>query len=266
MTTLAFAAASFAVGMAAMYIPARLARYDAAMYNALAEDRLTLVEARDAAFEETRNRPWYWSTDPAAPAIEAAPAEHEAEVLAVAYPTQELRTLDPQVAVGLARLADEVGLVQALSDRPADDEDVVGDEQPGEAWFARIRDGFDDMARGVTDAINWPIRLVQRAVAAWRRRRDERHLIGSGEQATDVDPFAELLAHVEAEPLVLDIADEAELDEQRAEWVALNPPANLGPDGQRHWNDVTAMHEVVVQGRHRKMPINVPAQRTGDEP
>lgn len=96
------------------------------------------------------------------------------------------------------------------------------------------------------------------------RQRAERDKFGSGEQATSEDPFAELLAHVEAKPLVLDIADEAELDEQRAEWVALNPPT-LGPDGQRHWNDVTAMHEVVVQGRHRKMPINVPAQRTGDE-
>jgi hypothetical protein len=89
-------------------------------------------------------------------AIEAE-KPHDAEVLHVEYPTGEIRALsadDPQVAAGLSALADEVGLVQALSDRPAEDEDEVGDEQPGEAstsWLVtqlkRVGDALDHAAR-----------------------------------------------------------------------------------------------------------------------
>lgn len=321
MTTLVFAAASFAVGMAAMYIPARLARYDAAVYNALAEDRLTKVEARDAAFEETRNRPWYWSTDPAAPAIEAAPAEHEGEVLHVEHPTQEMRLVD-----GLARLADEVGLVQALGcctahgDEPcaqdsglvpayccddcpdrmsaltaepnitADDLSPIGPKDGWRApWWSPLAIAVAVLLVGLLLpvwlawlACEWLAGKAQSAAATWRRRRDERYLIGSGEQATAGDPFAELLTHattdrtagiravVAASGIELDIADEAELDEQRAEWVEVNEPYT-----GRRLLDVHADRDLNYLSRHVKPgfetgifpQINaaIPAQRTGDE-
>lgn len=214
-------------GAGAMWIPARMERETAQLHNNLAERKLTECEQRDAAYEESRTLQPFWSFD--APA-ELPAAEHEGEVLLVEHPTGELRVLsasDPAVAAGLARLADEVGLVQALnepnrcpeccllsahkplcsrpvalpweqasaamanayalSDRPAEDEDEVGEEQPGEAWFA-----------GVVE--RW------RRLVAWLRQfgqsRRERHLIGSGEQATAEDPFAELLAHVETRPYV----------------------------------------------------------------
>jgi hypothetical protein len=114
MTTLMFVATatvSAIAGAGAMWIPARLERTDAAEDRAAADDTYDKAEALAAEVERTRNLPWYWPTDPDAPAIGAAPAEHEAEVLRVDYPTSELRLAD-----GLARLADEVGLVQATTD------------------------------------------------------------------------------------------------------------------------------------------------------
>lgn len=174
--------------------------------NDLIEAGVAMAKAEEllTEYERTRNLPWYWPTDrPELPAAEPMP---EAEVLHVAYPTQELHTVkmpaeqfdelvaglnEADYAPRLAALADEVGLVQAttdpaccdahndepctpdagfvfpccggcpdwvhmLSDRPAEDEDEVGDEQPGEAassvpsrlggWWreqcARIRELF----------------------------------------------------------------------------------------------------------------------------
>lgn len=144
------------LGALAMLLPALRAREVARTERAYADKTFAAAESLADEVERTRNLPWYW---PTGPAIEAAPAEHEAEVLHVDFPTSELRLAD-----GLARLADEVGLVQALgcctahgdepcaqdsglvppyccddcpdrtpalSDRPAADEDEVGDEQPG---------------------------------------------------------------------------------------------------------------------------------------
>jgi hypothetical protein len=100
-----------AAGALAMYLPAHLRYTDARKFWAAGEREFDRAEQVRAEVERTRNLPWYWPTDPDAPTIEAAPAEHEAEVLRVDYPTSELRLAD-----GLARLADEVGLVQATTD------------------------------------------------------------------------------------------------------------------------------------------------------
>lgn len=100
----------------------------------------------------------------------------------------------------------------------------------------------------------WTVGKAQQVRAAWRRRRDERHMVGSGEQATDVDPFAELLA---AEP---------EPQPEPVTIVHVNHRYRKPGD--------TGMFPLVKvvgdkrAGRHRAEPempaINVPAQRTGD--
>lgn len=69
----------------------------------------------------------------------------------------------------------------ALSDRPAADEDEVGDEQPGEA-ASSIPSRLKAWATDVLDRVHdWLPNLVQQ----WRERND----VGSGEQAVAVDRF-----------------------------------------------------------------------------
>jgi hypothetical protein len=80
----------------------------------------------------------------------------------------------------------------ALSDRSHADEQADHTDTDRPRWWATVA-AFVVLAPAAFLAGQF------KALAAWwRRRRDERYLIGSGEQATDVDPFAELLAHVEA--------------------------------------------------------------------
>lgn len=133
----------------------------------------------------------------------------------------------------------------------------------------------------------WAVGKAQRVAAAWRRRRDERYLIGSGEQATDVDPFAELLAHATSAPVdgtrevlaasgyELDIADEDELDEQRAAWVEANPPVNPPYKSHRCPHGAVSERDPGYRSRHTAAgyetgifpAINpsIPAQRTEAE-
>ncbi|NUT52377.1 MAG: hypothetical protein HOV94_34550 [Saccharothrix sp.] len=199
-------------GALAMYLPAHLARLDAITYRDLAEKKLDECEARDAAYEASRELQPFWSFD--APA-ELPAAEHEGEVLHVDHPTGEQPAIPKRehtpacpdlyycptvgevesgchgrfdvccAAPELHRpMTEQEHDALALSDRPAEDEDAWGEEQPGEAWFAGLVE-------------RW------RRLVAWFRSlgasRRERHLIGSGEQATADDPFAELLAHVETD-------------------------------------------------------------------
>lgn len=116
-----------------------------------------------------------------------------------------------------------------------------------------------------------PVALWDRAREWWRSlwaARRERHMVGSGEQATDGDPFAELLAHVEG-----DRTSEAEelalLDEQwrtavaaaRAESVPRHASAEVAQDkgyrGSRWAQDVqhTGTFPIVV----------IPEQRDGGD-
>jgi hypothetical protein len=162
------------------------------------------------------------------------------------------------------------GPLPVLADVPAG-EDEVGDEQPGEAWFAGIVRALNRARRIALVAVvvpplfvwswcvHWPIGKAKSAAAAWRRRRDERYLIGSGEQATSVDPFAELLAHVEAvEPEPVSIV-RVNHRYRRPSDTGLFPLVKVVGDK--------------AAGRHRQAPepempaVNaaIPAQRTGDE-
>lgn len=151
----------------------------------------------------------------------------------------------------------------ALSDRPAADDD----ERDGHIGYL--------LALAVAYVVLAPVAFVRGqagALGAWlrgrvgarRARRNERHQIGSGEQATSEDPFAELLAHAEAKPL--DLADEAELKVEMAVWVAANPPT------PRHGLDVAAEDKGYLGRRwaagteHTGLhPIVIPAQREGGE-
>lgn len=243
-----------------------------------------------------------------AAAIEAAPEEkpHEAEVLHVEYPTGELRALnatDPQVAAGLAALADEVGLVQALDDEtehrptcpdlfycPTVDEVESGchggfdvccyapelhrpmteAELDDPAWNKLIPPADDTDRPGLhLVLLAVPVALWDRLCEWWQSlwaARRERHMVGSGEQATDGDPFAELLAHVEH-----DRTSEAEelalLDEQWRTAVA----AARAESAPRHASDEVAQDKgyrgsrwaagIEHTGLH---PIVVPAPRSGD--
>lgn len=157
------------------------------------------------------------------------------------------------------------GPLPVLADMPAG-EDEVGDEQPGEAWpwWTPFAIGAAVLAVAVLLpfwaawlASEWAVDKARRVAAAWRRRRDERYLIGSGEQATDVDPFAELLAHVEAvEPEPVSIV-RVNHRYRRPGDTGLFPLVKVVGDK--------------AAGRHRAEPempaINatVPAQRTGGE-
>lgn len=259
MSTLAIAAVGTVtgvIGAAAMYIPARLARYDARSYVALAEEKLTECEARDAAYEQARTLQPFWSFD--APELTAAP-EHEGEVLHVEHATGEL----PIVAEPCCELySDELfnpascpvpacgafpdPQPAALSDRPAEDDDEVGEEQPGESWFDglvrvwhRLLDAMHRAATGPVLPL-WLVRWWQ-SLGASRR---ERHMVGSGEQATDRDPFAELLAHVEQQPVTIVHRDHRYRDP--------------GMTGQYPLVKVVGDK---AAGRHR---AEVPAQRSGD--
>jgi hypothetical protein len=328
----ASAAPASVFGALAMLVPALRIRRRAD--NDLIEAGVAMGKAEEllTEYERNRNKPWYW---PTGPAIEAAPAEHEGEVLHVEHPTQEMRLVD-----GLARLADEVGLVQALGcctahgDEPCaqdsglvppyccdDCPDLTPEPEPLALSDRSHADGQADHTdtdrRGMwrvllglaSDLVDRAHDWLPNLLAQWRERNDsgwdgpsdnepwtlydedqlraqgvseeELKMLRDGnasvpyDEATDAEArlleveayrtakgngIGEVLA---ASGYELDIADEDELDEQRAEWVALNPPT-LGPDGQRHWNNVTAMHNILTPGRHRKMPINIPAQRTGE--
>lgn len=147
----------------------------------------------------------------------------------------------------------------ALSDRPHADEQADHTDTDRRGMWRVLLGLASDLVDRVHD---WLPGLLQQ----WRERND----VGSGEQATTEDPFAELLAHVEAKPLVLDIADEAELDAQRAEWVEVNEPYT-----GRRLLDVHADRDLNYLSRHVKpgfetgifpaINAKVPAQRTGDE-
>lgn len=130
MSTLAVIATSTltgVIGAAAMYVPARLALRDARTYRAEADRTFGAAESLADEVERTRNLPWHYAIE-AAP--EPEPAEHEGEVLHVEHATAELRQLIAQLD---ATDDDAMDALPAISDRPAEDEDEVGEEQPGEA-------------------------------------------------------------------------------------------------------------------------------------
>lgn len=231
----------------------------AEQYWAAGEAEFDKAERLQAEVERTRNLPWYWPTGPA-----VVPSDPDV--------TGELLAVEP----GRTYQVGENGpVLLALSDRPAEDEDEVGDEQPGEARWSWLR----FIAATLLFPFAW---LLYRASpvaeyvadkwAEYRQTRRERDQVGTGDRCvprTDAEIRAEL-AELTGEPVppVLDPDGEA-LVELEA-WVAANPPTNptykRGPDGQRHWNDLTAQYEVVKPGRHRAegYAINVPLQREGD--
>lgn len=126
--------------------------------------------------------------------------------------------------------------VDTETDAPHDDTD-----RP--RWWASV------VAFVVLAPIAFARRQLPALAAWWRRRRDERYLIGSGEQATDVDPFAELLAHATSQP-----------------------PTNPTYKSHRCPHDTVADRDPGYQSRHTAAGyetgifpvINVPTQRSGD--
>lgn len=152
----------------------------------------------------------------------------------------------------------------ALSDRPAADDD----ERDGHIGYL--------LALAVAYVVLAPVAFVRGQagalgawlrdrVIAWKARRAERHQIGSGEQATSDDPFAELLAHAERDPAegirqVL-AASGIELDEDEPEPVRIaHRYRDPGMTGQFPLVKVVGDKPA---GRHREMPIVIPAQREG---
>lgn len=292
------------IGMAAMYIPARLARHDARTDRALAEEALTMAEERDAAFERTRTLPWFWSFD-------QADADHDAELLHIEYPTQELRLVaaDPQFAAGLAALADEVGLAQALdngrccighgdepcgedsglvppyccddcpdrtpalSDRLAED-DEVGDEQPGETWFAALARIWSRLRDWWQDEVLARLKSDEQLAREFDARIDDAPWVLYDEDELRAQGVSELELKMLREGYVSLPYDEAADAEARAleveAWRAANP-VTPEPQPQRHGyrrpgETGQYPHVQVVgdkaAGRHRAEVI--PAQHEGE--
>ncbi len=271
MSTLAVIATSTltgVIGAAAMYVPARLALRDARTYRDEADRTFNAAESLADEVERTRNLPWHY-------AIEAAPEDKPVigEVLHVEphetgeHPVVESEHKPTCPDLYYCPTVDEVEsgchggfavccyapeMHVPIPDERDDDE--VGEEQPGESDWSWLR----FVGATLLFPFAWLVfRLSQ--LAEWFRSlgatRRERHMVGSGEQATDGDPFAELLAHVE----------DGDVEERQVEieaWVQANPPT---PPSYKPWhlNDVTAMHEVVRPGRHRAAEI--PAQREAAE-
>ncbi|HEY1394982.1 hypothetical protein [Roseateles sp.] len=167
----------------------------------------------------------------------------------------------------------------ALSDRShADEQADHTDTDRAGMWrvlAGLARDTFDAAARGVGAAVVWPVNAVRRAAASWRRRRDERYLIGSGEQAVDPSqPLREVLA-----------ASGYELDEEPSEaeerelldtaWADANPPTNPAYKSHRCPYGTVAKRDSDYLSRHTHPDFktgayevinpNIPAQRTGGE-
>jgi hypothetical protein len=104
-------------------------------------------------------------------------------------------------------VTDDVPAIEA-----ADDDAITGELVAVMPYEVHASDDPDAPAEDTDRPGLW---LVLAAIPAvlWQRVRDvfrslgaarrERHLIGSGEQATADDPFAELLSHVEAEPVTI---------------------------------------------------------------
>lgn len=226
------------------------------------------------------------------PAIEAEPKHVDGEVLRVEHPTSEI------VRPTLADLAEEVALVQATTccDGHMSEEcngygelsEACCEQCPDWDWtpqpnplFRAISDepehDDEDAPADDTDRPGLHLVLLAVPVALWDRlaewwqslwaARHERHMVGSGEQATAGDPFAELLAHVEdsattdaEEREVLDEAWRAAVAAARAEAAPRHASDELAQDtGYRgsRWKPGTEH-----TGLH---PIVVPAQRDGGE-
>lgn len=290
MSTLAVIATSTltgVIGAAAMYVPARLALRDARTYRDEADRTFGAAESLADEVERTRNLPWHYA------AIEAAPEDkpvigevlhvepHETGEHPVVEPESEHKPNCPDLFycptvggvesgchggfdvccsapelhlpvteeafnAGVAALAEEVGLAQALSDQPEhDDDDAPADDTD--------RPGLYLVLLAIPVAL-WD-RLREWWQSLWAARR-ERHMVGSGEQATDGDPFAELLAHVE----------DGDVEERQVEieaWVQRTG---------RHGSDVHAV-DTGYRGRRWEpgiehtgvFPVVVPAQREAAE-
>jgi hypothetical protein len=219
MSTLMFVAtvaASAAAGAGAMWIPARLERTDAAEDRAAADDTYDKAEALAAEVERTRNLPWYWPTDP----------DVTGELVAV-----------------------EAHEPPALSDRPAADEDEVGDEQPGEATSTAVPRLLDRLWVWLSDVL---AEVREFAKTNAQREADDR------QRAEQGDPF---------ERFRIDDSLRGRTDEQiRAEIAELTGEYA----GRRRCEDQSVNDAYRSRHTHPDFQtgiyqvINDPAQRTGD--
>lgn len=257
-------------GAAAMWIPAKLARDDGREYRAAGDKAFDAAEELVATRERTKNLPLCWNADP----------HVTGELVAVAvgpdrccdgHDTDECNGYGDLSEACCERCPDwdwtpQSNPLPALADEPHhDDEDAPSDDDvhaDGFPWWGWLLMPLVIAAVAVLLpfwvlwlAGEWTVGKFQAARAGWRRRRDERHMVGSGEQATDTDPFAEMLATPEPEPVTI---------------VRVN----------HHYRDpgMTGQFPLVkvvgdkAAGRHRRaepeMPaINatIPAQRTGGD-
>jgi hypothetical protein len=148
-------------------------------------------------------------------------------------------------------VTDDVPAIEA-----ADDDAITGELVAVMPYEVPASDDPDAPAEDTDRPGLWLV-LAAIPAALWQRVRDwfrslgaarrERHLIGSGEQATDRDPFAELLAHVEQQPVTIVHRDHRYRD-----------PGMTG---------AFPLVKVVgdkAAGRHRA-DVVIPEQRTGGE-
>lgn len=225
------------LGALAMLLPALRAREVARVERAYADKTFAAAESLADEVERTRNLPWYWPTDPDV--------------------TGEI-------------VAEQVHEVLALSDRPAADEDEVGDEQPGSTLMRPVL--------AVAPWVGYALALVDTVVDFVRtkfadalRTYRERNQVGTGETPWvlyDEDELRgegmsdeDILALREGLVRIPTVADEDRWAEDAA--ITDGPdtaePVNPRPYEGRHW-----VSDVQHTGAWPVINATVPAQRTGD--